>query len=480
MLKRNWRTIIIFLTIFLDITAIILSSLLAYKIRDYIPNLHSYSETEIFIYVTFFGLVLLFTSMLLGVYRAALHNKVGRQYALAGKAYVYSALIIFSALSIMQYNYYPRKFTLLFFISLPFIFGIFRTCFNALNGYLQKKGFGLYNVVLAGYDNLGLNIIKRFENFPELGYNIKGIVSSYQGESTTPIEIHGSFVPLFSLNQFEKISKEISIDRVFVPSTRIMSNGYADLLGICRKNKIKLKVLSEESDRLLRLARVYDIAGITIYAPPREKIEQIRNIGKRIFDVTVSFSVLLLLSPFLLITMLAVGIESGFPIIFKQKRAAIEGGKVFEFYKFRSMIKNADELKESLFEFNESNGALFKIRNDPRITKVGKFIRRYSIDELPQLVNVLKGDMSIVGPRPLPLSDFEKAGERREFWESVKDRDRVKPGITGLWQISGRSDLEFKEMMWLDLYYIENQSLLFDLEICFATIPVLLFGRGAY
>ena len=163
-----------------------------------------------------------------------------------------------------------------------------------------------------------------------------------------------------------------------------------------------------------------------------------------------------------------------------QTRAALPGSSEFEFIKFRSMVNKADELKDELMKNNESDGALFKMKNDPRITKVGKIIRKLSIDELPQLFNVLKGEMSLVGPRPLPLSDFDKANEPEEFWESVKDRASVKPGMTGLWQISGRSNIRFKEMILLDLYYIENYSLLFDLEIMFETIPAVLFSRGAY
>jgi lipopolysaccharide/colanic/teichoic acid biosynthesis glycosyltransferase len=144
------------------------------------------------------------------------------------------------------------------------------------------------------------------------------------------------------------------------------------------------------------------------------------------------------------------------------------------------MIKNADAMKEELFDRNESDGALFKMKHDPRMTKVGKIIRKFSIDELPQLVNVIKGEMSIVGPRPLPVEDLEKLDESKEFWSSIKDREKIKPGITGLWQISGRSNLGFREMICLDMYYIENQSLLFDLEIMFATVPVVIFGKGAY
>jgi lipopolysaccharide/colanic/teichoic acid biosynthesis glycosyltransferase len=205
-----------------------------------------------------------------------------------------------------------------------------------------------------------------------------------------------------------------------------------------------------------------------------------KRLLKRLFDILFASLSLLVISPILITASIAIFIETGTPIFFKQKRAAIKGGKIFHFYKFRSMIQDADAVKESLFEKNESDGALFKIRNDPRMTRVGKLIRKFSIDELPQLINVLKGEMSIVGPRPLPVSDLEKVEGTKEFWRSIKDREKLKPGITGLWQVSGRSKLGFSEMIWLDLYYIENQSLLFDLEIIFATIPVVLFGKGAY
>ena len=129
---------------------------------------------------------------------------------------------------------------------------------------------------------------------------------------------------------------------------------------------------------------------------------------------------------------------------------------------------------------NESNGALFKMKRAPRLTKVGKFIRRFSIDELPQLFDVLKGEMSLVGPRPLPLSDFDNVGESPELWEAIKDREKLKPGVTGLWQVSGRSHLGFREMVLLDAYYADNHSILLDLEILLETIPVVLMGRGAY
>jgi lipopolysaccharide/colanic/teichoic acid biosynthesis glycosyltransferase len=225
---------------------------------------------------------------------------------------------------------------------------------------------------------------------------------------------------------------------------------------------------------------VNDIAGIPLYSPPRTRIHRLRAAAKRAFDVIGSTMLILLLSPALIFAAVAVYLESGWPIIFKQRRSSKKGGREFFFYKFRSMVKNADEMKDSLSQRNESDGALFKMKKDPRTTSVGSFIRRFSIDELPQLFNVLKGDMSLVGPRPLPVQDFDKLDASVHLWMQLKGRDSVKPGITGLWQICGRSAVGFREMVLLDFYYIENQSIFLDLEILFATIPVVLFGKGAY
>jgi lipopolysaccharide/colanic/teichoic acid biosynthesis glycosyltransferase len=309
---------------------------------------------------------------------------------------------------------------------------------------MQRFGLGIHNTLIAGYDNGGIAVIKRFKNFPELGYNIRGIITNKTHQQLTPIEVHGNSIQRYSLKNLGDILQELEIDRVFVPSADIVSDGYSNVLELCKKKKIKLKVLSTDADCLLRLI------------------------------------VIIALSPLLIITAAAIFIETGTPILFKQRRAAVKEGKTFNFYKFRSMIKNADEMKDSLFDMNEADGALFKIKDDPRMTKVGKFIRRYSIDELPQLLNVLKGEMSIVGPRPLPINDLEKLQESEDYWKSISDREKVKTGITGIWQVSGRSKIGFREMIWLDLYYVENQSLLFDLEIIFATIPAVLFRKGAY
>jgi lipopolysaccharide/colanic/teichoic acid biosynthesis glycosyltransferase len=246
------------------------------------------------------------------------------------------------------------------------------------------------------------------------------------------------------------------------------------------EKRVKLKVISHESEQLLRFSRVKDIAGISLYSPPKLLTNQLKAQVKRVFDVFGSFFLLVLFSPLMALATAAILIEDGRPVLFRQRRASMKGGKTFEFLKFRGMIKNAETEQEAMNGLNQTEGGLFLLKDDPRVTRVGRWIRKFSIDELPQLFNVLRGEMSLVGPRPLSMIDLENASPDNDFAGYYYLRDDTRPGITGLWQICGRREVPFREMMLLDLYYIENQSIIFDLEILFATIPVVLFGRGAY
>jgi len=207
------------------------------------------------------------------------------------------------------------------------------------------------------------------------------------------------------------------------------------------------------------------------------KYQQSRHIYrsiKRIFDLVASFIGLILLSPLFLVVAIAIKVEDPEgPIFYSQTRLG-KRQEPFEMYKFRSMVLDADKLKNKLLDKNEVEGAMFKMKNDPRVTKVGKIIRKYSIDELPQLLNVLTGEMSLVGPRP-PLPN-----EVKKYSSYDKQRLTVKPGCTGLWQISGRNDVGFEEMVRLDLDYINHRTAGYDVFILIKTIGVFLFPNGAY
>lgn len=202
------------------------------------------------------------------------------------------------------------------------------------------------------------------------------------------------------------------------------------------------------------------------------KDRRVYNCSKRIIDVLGSLIGLIFLSPILIIIGILVKIESKGPIIFAQKRVGLNG-KEFRMYKIRSMVIDAEELKPLLEKENEMSGPMFKMKNDPRITKVGKFIRKTSIDELPQLINVLKGDMSLVGPRPSLLAEVEN------FKPWMLKRLSVKPGLTCYWQVSGRNNIDFEEWMKLDIKYIEERSFLGDIKLIYKTMFVLLGDENA-
>jgi exopolysaccharide biosynthesis polyprenyl glycosylphosphotransferase len=199
-----------------------------------------------------------------------------------------------------------------------------------------------------------------------------------------------------------------------------------------------------------------------------------QSIAKSLLDFVGAAVLLIILSPLLLFTAIAIKLTSPGPIIFKQQRCGLNG-RPFTMYKFRSMITDAEQRKHELAMFNEMTGPVFKISNDPRITPIGRFLRKYSIDELPQLWNVLRGEMSLVGPRPLPVDEVQRFDDL-----SHRRRLSVKPGLTCLWQISGRSEVkDFKEWVKLDLEYIDNWSFWLDLKILLQTIPIVLKGTGA-
>jgi exopolysaccharide biosynthesis polyprenyl glycosylphosphotransferase len=197
---------------------------------------------------------------------------------------------------------------------------------------------------------------------------------------------------------------------------------------------------------------------------------------KRMLDIVLSTTMLVILAPAMLLTAIAIKLTSRGPILFVQKRVGLNK-RVFNIYKFRTMCVDAEKKLAEIEHLNEGSGPVFKIKSDPRITTVGKFLRKTSIDELPQLLNVLRGDMSLVGPRPLQLRDYELFTEAGPDWQRC--RFSVRPGITCLWQVNGRSSIQFEQWMELDQQYVRKWSLWLDMQILVKTIPAVLKGSGA-
>jgi len=473
MLKRNWKILFVGISQLVDVLAMLASAGLVVWLRRF-PHFGTQTASDVLlICFIIFAVAYITIAVMMGLYRGSFHLSLSLQNMIMARGFILSVLVTLTITSLIQDLYIDRRALIVFLFSLPFFFVFGRVLLRRINLFFQKLGFGVHNSLIVGYEHDAFNIFRRFNSLPELGYKIRGFVAKTINPSS-------SLQPQFTFDQLEEAIRENSIDRVFIPTSEMVVNGYAHLKRISEKYDIKLKILSPQAEELLKIARIYDIAGITLTTPPRYHVDAIKLFFKRAVDIVGASVAIILFSPIFLFTFVAISIESGRPIFFLQKRTSIKGGKEFSFIKFRSMISNAEEMKEGLLDHNESDGALFKMKNDPRVTRVGDIIRKLSIDELPQLFNVIKGDMSLVGPRPLPLSDIEGLNESDDFWETVQDRAAVKPGMTGLWQVSGRSDVKFREMILLDLYYVENHSLMFDLEIMFETVPVVLFGKGAY
>ncbi|MBK5229734.1 MAG: sugar transferase, partial [Thermoleophilia bacterium] len=280
---------------------------------------------------------------------------------------------------------------------------------------------------------------------------------------------------LRNLGRIEDIEDHFDrIDEVIIADPDFPAELAVDLVDRCHRGGVVLRVAPSTMEILFAKQAEF-VPGETLplfeLKPP--VLEGTDFVIKRVFDIVVSALMLTLLSPLLLAIAVAIKLTSNGPVFFRSPRPGI-GGETFDCFKFRTMQLNADALQEELELLNEAGGALFKIRDDPRLTPVGGFLRRSSLDEVPQLLNVLRGEMSLVGPRPLPRRDYE----RLEDWH--KKRYLVLPGLTGLWQVSGRSELDFDDLVRLDFLYIERWSVFLDIVIILRTIPAVFARRGAY
>ena len=280
---------------------------------------------------------------------------------------------------------------------------------------------------------------------------------------------------LRDLGRIEDIEEHFDeIEEVIIADPYFPQDRAVDLVDRCHRYGISLRIAPSTMEILFAQQTEF-VPGesLPLFELKAPVFEGGQFIAKRIFDIVVSAIALVILSPAMLAIALLVKTTSRGPTFYRSPRPGI-GGEPFDCLKFRTMVSNADSLQEELEAHNEADGAIFKIREDPRLTPVGGFLRKWSLDELPQLINVLKGDMSLVGPRPLPLRDYERLDE----WH--KKRYLVLPGLTGLWQVSGRSELEFDELVRLDFIYIERWSVFLDIVILLRTIPAVLRKRGAY
>jgi exopolysaccharide biosynthesis polyprenyl glycosylphosphotransferase len=277
---------------------------------------------------------------------------------------------------------------------------------------------------------------------------------------------------LGSIKMLHEIVRAQGLDALFVATTAVGANEIAKVQKVARREGAEVHVTANLPELLASRLSVEPLGGVMALSVRPVRLTGAQAAAKRVFDLVLGSLTLVLTAPIWLLAAALVATTSRGPVFFRQERVG-RGGRRFTLLKFRTMVVDAEAMLVQLRDRNEASGPLFKLRDDPRITPVGRWLRRFSIDELPQLLNVLRGEMSLVGPRPPLHSEVDAY----EDWQ--RDRLEVRPGITGLWQVSGRSDLAFDEYVRLDLFYIENWSLAFDLYILAKTLPAAITAKGA-
>jgi len=337
--------------------------------------------------------------------------------------------------------------------------------------FLRHRGRNLRFVVFVGSNDRAIHLAQKVMGREELGFRLLGFVDNNfdYGKNVIPKEKR-----LCSLDDFPEFLENNVVDEVFIVLP--INSFYEEtkkIINLCEELGIVCRVPSNWFEFRTAKASAFDLDGIpilTVYTGSYHQLEYLWT--KRLIDIVLASAALIVFSPVILIVAIVIKMTSEGPVFFSQDRIGYNRRR-FKMIKFRTMVSNAEELQKYLEYMNEADGAAFKISDDPRITKIGRWLRKTSIDELPQLVNVLKGDMSLVGPRPLPVRDVKEIDER---WQ--KRRFSMRPGLTCLWQINGRNRVLFRDWMKLDLEYIDKWSIKLDFEILVKTIPAVLRATG--
>jgi exopolysaccharide biosynthesis polyprenyl glycosylphosphotransferase len=337
---------------------------------------------------------------------------------------------------------------------------------------VRKQGRNLRNVVIVGTGPRASQFAGLIASKPELGYRILGFVDQPWAGMQDFVD---SGYSICDFDGLEQLLRSNVVDEVVIAlPIRTLHVQAARVAAMCELQGIKIRIFSDLFDLRLASARADDVLGGLLISHYRGMEEGWRADAKRVFDVVMSSTLLILLSPLLLMISVIIKMTDPGPVFFKQSRVGL-GKRRFQMYKFRTMVVDAEQQLRKLEHLNEASGPVFKLKNDPRITPFGRFLRKTSLDELPQLINVLTGEMSLVGPRPLPVRDYEGFNED---WQ--RRRFSVRPGLTCLWQIAGRSSIPFEKWMQLDLQYIDGWSFWLDLQILMRTIPAVIRGLGAF
>lgn len=345
-----------------------------------------------------------------------------------------------------------------------------RLLIGAIMSALRRRGVGVDRVLIVGAGEVGRTVMRNIVARPELGYQLIGFVDDAPEKAHTDL---GRIKALGDTSALPELISRYGINEVIITLPWMAHRKVLSLITQCERYKVRARIVPDLFQLSLSQVDIDDMNGLPLIGIREPSIRGWKLAVKRGIDLVVAVLLLISLAPLFGLIALLIKLDSPGPIIFQQVRVG-RNGKEFKCYKFRTMVADAEQRQPALEQTNPSSSPWFKLRDDPRRTRVGRFLRRASLDELPQLYNVLRGEMSLIGPRPGTPQEVAKY----QPWHMR--RLSASPGMTGLWQVSGRSELTFDEMVLLDLYYVENWSLLLDFKILLRTGPAVFSGRGAF
>ncbi len=462
--------------ILIDVILINLAFVLAYWIRYDLQLFRAVDPAFNVPYQIYLPFVGLFTVLLILVYRQQGVYKLRRQVSWVDEFYAIvngtatGTIITIVIVFLYRAGFYSRIIFIYAGILSVVFLGLSRLIKVGILRRMRRRGIGVRQVLIIGAGEVGRTVMRAVVANLESGMKIIGFLDDHPAKGETDI---GRFKALGKIDNLANVLDAEHIDEVIITLPWQYHRKIMLIMTLCERKHIRTRIVPDLFQMRISHMHVEDIAGVPMIGIKEVGISGLNHLIKRAIDIGIAGAGLLLGGPLMGLMALMIKMESPGPVLFSQDRAG-KNGELFTLYKFRSMIDGADQQKDTLQDFNEADGPLFKIKDDPRMTRLGKLMRRLSIDELPQLYNVVTGDMSLIGPRPPIPAEVE------QYQEWHKRRLEVAPGLTGLSQISGRSELTFDETALLDIYYIENWSPALDTKILLQTIPRVIFGNGAY
>lgn len=446
----------------------------AYQTRVYLPL------ENIFFIVRPTKTLLLGVTLALWVAAGFWLGVYGRLYAGNARAAVYDtvAQVTLGTLGLIAFQYalkldLSRAFMGLLGLYSATLLIVYRLGAGKLRGYLRRRFGAEFYYVVVGSGAKALDLARRLEAARDYGIRLLALVDPARKTGAgEPVQLQDRY-PVHGLDELPGMLRSHVVDEVIFAVEQESLADLEEIFLICDEEGVRTRVMVDFFPHVHSKVYLDRFDGVPLLTFSGAPHDEVRLFVKRVFDVALaSLSLLILGLPMLVLALLVRATSKG-PAIFRQVRCGLSGRR-FTFYKFRSMVDNAEQLQQELAHLNERDGPAFKMRRDPRLTAIGRYLRRFSIDEWPQIWNILRGDMSFVGPRPAVPSEVEhyKAWQRRRL--------RMRPGLTCLWALKGRDELDFETWMKLDLEYIDNWSLWLDFKILAQTIPRVLAGRGAH